>query len=87
MERRPPTDIVLGHTDMDPIFNLSVVCTCILRLQLRSQMKSTWLYTWKDNRHLPGVDDEHVEDNVPCLPMVGFWAVMDAANQRLSLPR
>jgi hypothetical protein len=50
-------------------------------------MKSTWFYTWKDNRHLPGVDDEHVEDNVPCLPMVGFWAVMDAANQRLSLPR
>jgi hypothetical protein len=34
MERRPLTDIVLGHIDMDPIFNLPMVCTCVLRLQL-----------------------------------------------------
>jgi hypothetical protein len=27
-------------------------------------MKTIQLYTWKDNRHLPDIDDEQVEDNV-----------------------
>jgi hypothetical protein len=50
-------------------------------------MKSIQLYTWKDNRHLPDVDDEQVEDNVSVSAGGGLLGKVDAANQRLHFPR
>lgn len=49
-------------------------------------MKSTQLYTWKDNRHLPDIDDEQVEDNVSVSAGGGLLGKVDAANQRLHFP-